>query len=191
MGQVATEILQLGTYGVKFEELLAQFQIHLHEGGDDVDDLTSFFQVQGRGSYAFGHILDKGDQALEVTDDVALNGFGLVIILLRIRFKGDMGCKVGLFLGKLANSYALQALDNDLNSAIGHADHASDTRNCADSENVPGTRLFYLRRFLGYQYDQAITTHDIVNQADRALLAYAKRLHGKGINDCFFERQNR
>src|SRR5436305_9279148 len=107
MTEVTTQIYQLSTYRVEFKQLLTECQIHLHEGGDDIDDLARFFQVQCSSGNTFRYVLDKGNQALEVIDYIALNSLCLVVDFLRIRPDGNVSRKIGLFLGKFANIYTL------------------------------------------------------------------------------------
>src|SRR6266849_9881410 len=191
MAQETTQVFQLGTYRVEFKQLLTEFQFHLHEGGDDIDDLARFFQVQCSSGNTFRHVLDKGNQALEVTDYIALNSLCLVVHFLRIRPDGNVSRKIGLFLGKFANIYTLQALDNYLNRAIVHADHTSNTRYRTNFEDIILPCLLDLGGFLRNQHNQPITAHDIIDQANRTLLAYTQRLHCKRIDNRVLERQNR
>src|SRR5947208_943168 len=128
MAQETAQVFQLGSYRVKFKQLLTEFQLHLHEGGDDIDDLARFFQVQCSSGNTFRHVLDKGNQALEVTDHVALDSLCLVVHFLHIRLESNVSYKIGLFLGKFADCHTLQTLDDNLNRTIGHADHTGHAR---------------------------------------------------------------
>src|SRR5712691_3739639 len=154
MRQVTAQAFQLGTHRVKFKQLLAEFQFHLHEGGNDINDLASLFQVQSSGGNSFRDVLYQRNKPLEVTDHVAFDGFGLFVILLRIRFQRNVRGKIGFFLRKFADSYALKPLDYDLNGAIGHTNHTSDTRYRAYFKDVGRSSLLYLSGFLCYEHDQ-------------------------------------
>src|SRR5437763_16739533 len=120
MAQETTQVFQLGTYRIEFKQLLTEFQFHLHEGSDDIDDLARLFQVQCSSSNTFRHVLDKCNQALEVTDYTALNSLRLVVHFLRVRPDGNVSCKIGLFLGKFTNIHTLPPLNDYLNRAIRH-----------------------------------------------------------------------
>ncbi len=191
MRQETTQVFQLGTHRIKFKQLLPQFQVHLHECGNDVYNLAWFFQVKRGSCHAFWHILHKRNQSLEVANHVALDSLGCIVLFLDVRLQGDMRSKVRILLGKFADCHTLQALHDNLNGAVGHAYHAGDTRNGTNFEDVIWPGLFHLSGLLGDQNDQAITTHDLVNQANRSFLAHAERLDSKRIDDCILERQNR
>src|SRR5438132_3446395 len=177
MTQETAQVFQFGTYRIEFKQILTEFQLHLHEGSDDIDDLARLFQVKYRSRNPFRHVLNKGNQALEVTDYIALDSLRLVVLFLRIRLEGNVGRKIGLFLRELADSYPLQALDNNLNRTIGHADHTSNTRDRTNSEDIIWPCLLYLGGFLRNQHDQPVTAHDLIHQANITILAYQQRLN--------------
>ena len=144
VSKITAEIFQLGANGIEFEQFLTQFQLHLHEGGYDIDDLARLFEIERGGGYPFRDVLYKGNQALEVADDIAFNSLCLFVVFLHIRFERHVGGKVRFLLRKLADVYALQALDNNLDCAIGHADHTSNTRDGAYPVDIVGSCLLCL-----------------------------------------------
>jgi len=83
------------------------------------------------------------------------------------------------------------ALDDYLNRAIRHADHTGNTRYRTNFEDIILPCLLDLGGFLRNQHNQPITAHDIIDQANRTLLAYTQRLHCKRIDNRVLERQNR
>src|SRR6266568_1336237 len=191
MSQIATQIFQLGTHGVEFKQFLAQFEFHLHESGDHVDDLAWLFQIESGSRDAFRDILNKGDETLEVLNDIAFDGFGLIVVFLGIGFNGDMSDQIRLFLGKFTDGDPFETLDNNLYGIVRHAQHTSYTSDCAYLEDVLCPGLLDVSGFLSNKCYEAVATHDVVNEANRALLPYAKRLYGKRIDNGILEGQNR
>src|SRR6266581_7036796 len=118
MRQETTQLFQLGAHRVQLEQILTQFQIHLYEGGNDVDDLARFFQVKRGCCNPFRYILHKRYQSLKKANHVALDSLCFVVLFVYIWLESDMGSKVGLLLRKFANSHPLQALYNNLNGTI-------------------------------------------------------------------------
>src|SRR6266516_1308667 len=166
MSQVTTELQQFLAHRIEFKQPLAQFQLHWYEGRNNVDHLTSFFQVEGGGGNTLRHGLHERHHTLEVADHVTLNRLCLVILFLRIWLQCNMGHEVGFFLRKLANLHAFQALHSDLKCAIRHTEHAAHTSDRTDFEDLVWSRLLDISSFLGNQRHKSITPHDIVNQAD-------------------------
>src|SRR5215470_16708234 len=181
MRKEAAQAFQLVAYRVEFKQFLPQFQFHLYESGNDVDDLAWLFQVERGRRDTFRHILHKRNQTLEVADHIALNRLGFIVLFLDIRLRGDMCNKVRFLLRKFADGYTFQALHDNLNGAIWHAYHAGDTRDGPNFEDVIWAGLLYISGLLGDQDDQAITQHDVINQAYRTFLAHGERLDGERI----------
>ncbi len=116
----------------------------MHKGGDDVNDLARLFQVERGGGDPFGYVLHQRDEALEVADDVALDRFGFVVLLLQIRLERDMRGEVRLLLRELADGYTLKPLHDNLDGTIGHAYHTRNARDSTHAEDVVGSCLFGL-----------------------------------------------
>src|SRR6266536_602289 len=183
MSQITTELQQFLAHRIEFKQPLAQFQLHWYEGRNNVDHLTSFFQVEGCRGNTLRHSLHERHHTLEVADHVTLNRLCLVILFLRIWLQCNMSHEVGFFLRKLANLHALQALHSDLKRAIRHTEHAAHTNDLTDFEDLVWSRLLDLSSFLCIQSDKATTAIDIVTLADGALLASGERVDSKRVGN--------
>ncbi len=132
------------------------------------------------------------DQLAELLLGVAHQRFQLDRVFHGLGMLDDMGAEVGILLGIVFDLDPLQALDDQPDGAVGHAQHAMDDGHGADAKDVVGRRFVGLRVLACEQADDARLSlgQRLVDQTHRARLANRQRKPHHGIDDHPAQRQN-
>ena len=98
--------------------------------------------------------------------------------------------EVGLLADPLVDLHALAALDEDAHRPVGHLEHARDRADDADVVELIGAGRLDLGVARGDHHEQAVAAEDVVDEADRALLADGERRDRVGQRHRLAQRQH-
>ena len=146
----------------------------------------------GRGERELlGEIRHEADQPCEERLHVLRERLRLGRLLVDVRNLDETADEVRLVLELVDQPDAADALDEDAQRPVGHAEHLLDDRGGADLVQVVPAGLLDLCVLRGDERDQPVARDDVVHEPDRALLPDREREHRVGEDDRVFERQDR
>ena len=146
----------------------------------------------GRGERELlGQVRHEADQAREERLHVLRERLRLGRLLVDVRNLDEAADEVRLVLELVDQPDAADALDEDAQRPVGHAEHLLDDRGGADLVQVVPAGLLDLCVLRGDEREQPVARDDVVHEPDRALLPDRERQHRVGEDDRVLERQDR
>ena len=147
-------------------------------------------EVRGRDLQLLREIWREGDDLAEEALDVPRERFDLLGLLEQVGDLDELTDEIGLLQHAPFEPHASQALHEDAQRPVGHADHLVDDRCSADLvEIVPAGDLGFVVAH-GDEREQPVAPDDVVDQLDRALLADRERRHRLREDHGLLQRQD-
>ena len=151
-------------------------------GGDDVGELGGLVRAQGGGGFLVERLLELAvllKELVDAADQLVGGGGGLEHDLRGL----DGGDEEAVFVVDFRGAGALDAFDEDLDVAVGHADGLDDVADDADGVYVVGGGLVYGGVVLGGEEDAAVAVEGFFERADGGLTADDEGRHHVGEDD--------
>ena len=130
---------------------------------------------------------DRGERRLHVAHERGELGRRCVVELGDLL---DLGREVGLLLRPAHDADAAAALHEQAQRAVGHAQHARDDADDADVVEVVRAGRLEVGLARRDHHQRAVAREDVVDEADRALLADGERGQRVGERDRLAQRQD-
>ena len=157
------------------EQRLPLLGLDPERAGDQVAERGRVVEVGDRHLQLLGKVRDLLDDVAERLLDVAHQRGQLRPFLDDVRELGHLGGEIGLLGRPLLDPYALAALDEDPQAAVGHLEHARDHAGDADVVQLVGPGRLSLRLAAGDHHEHPVADQHVVDEPDRALLPDRQR----------------
>ncbi len=165
------------------EQLLLLFDGKLQVGGDGVGQLGRIFHAHGRDHGLVVQRLAQLDVLLEQPGHALHAGFDLRIGFGGVARHPHRDLHVALGLADLQNLAALDALDQNLDIAVGQLQALHDVDDRAHLVNLVGLGLVHAGIVLGRQENLLVAGQRLFQRAHARLPAHHERSHHVGEDD--------
>jgi hypothetical protein len=160
-------------------------------GPDEVAQRARVVDVRRRQLQLFGEVGDEADDPREEALNVTRERRDLRRVGDDVRHVLELAHEVRVGALPLDQADATDSLDEHAQGPVGDADELVDAGRGPDLVQVVPAGLLGLGVADGHERELAIGADDVVDQADRALLADRQRRHRVREHDRFLEREER